>query len=189
MSTPELYLASASPRRKELLTQLGYAFEVLSVDVAERRQEGETASQYVQRLSQDKAKAGVAATGNSLPVMGSDTIVVADDIILEKPTGYDDSLRMLRLLSGRKHQVMTAITLANQDQLLTKLVTTDVWFCELSDDDIHSYWLSGEPQDKAGSYGIQGLGGKFVRHIEGSYFAVVGLPLYETDQLIKEFSA
>ncbi|WP_087016699.1 Maf family protein [Thaumasiovibrio subtropicus] len=189
MSSPLLYLASASPRRKELLTQLGYAFDVLRVDVAEVRQANENAEQYVQRLSQDKAKAGVAAAEDLRPVIGSDTIVVVDGAILEKPKSYQDSQRMLRMLSGRNHQVMTAVSIADGAHLLSTLVTTDVWFRDLSESDIESYWQSGEPQDKAGSYGIQGLGGKFVSRIEGSYFAVVGLPLYETDQLIKEFSA
>ncbi|WP_064601786.1 Maf family protein [Photobacterium sp. J15] len=187
MSAVQLYLASGSPRRKELLTQLGYSFERVVVDVEECHQVGESPADYVQRLSQDKAIAGVQETDGHIPVLGSDTIVVVDDKILEKPKDFADAQRMLRLLSGRKHQVMTAVTLATSIRSKTKLVVTDVWFKALSEQEIESYWQSGEPQDKAGSYGIQGLGGKFIERIDGSYYAVVGLPLMETDIMVQDF--
>ncbi|NGN98239.1 septum formation inhibitor Maf [Grimontia sp. S25] len=187
MADLQLYLASASPRRKALLEQLSVQFEILRVDVEEQRQPHEQAADYVRRLSLDKAKAGVNVAPVDLPVLGSDTIVVCDGKVLEKPADLDASLAMLRQLSDRQHQVMTAVTLADRNHSLTTLVTTNVWFKPLSDEEIETYWHSGEPCDKAGSYAIQGLGGRFVTRIDGSYHAVVGLPLYETDTLLKEF--
>lgn len=187
MATIQLYLASGSPRRMELLTQLGYNFEQIVVDVEECHQAQETAAQYVQRLSQDKAFAGVKVADNDIPVLGADTIVVVDQQILEKPVDFQDATRMLKLLSGRQHQVMTAVTLATQKHSQTCLVTTQVWFKTLSDNDIKKYWQSGEPQDKAGSYGIQGIAGKFITRIDGSYYAVMGLPLVETDIMVQDF--
>ncbi|MEZ8142645.1 septum formation inhibitor Maf [Enterovibrio norvegicus FF-33] len=187
MADIQLYLASASPRRKALLEQLSVSFSVLSVDVEEQRQPHEEAADYVRRLSLDKAKAGVLVAPSPHPVLGSDTIVVCDGDVLEKPRDLNDSRRMLSMLSGRQHQVMTAVTLADRNQSLTTLVTTQVWFKPLCVEEIDAYWQSGEPCDKAGSYAIQGLGGRFVIRIDGSYHAVVGLPLYETDALLKEF--
>ena len=187
MPTPQLYLASGSPRRKELLTQLGYQFERVVVDVEEQHQPGESPAEYVQRLSVDKALAGVAVVGGKAPVLGADTIVVSGEQILEKPKDFDDAKQMLGLLSGKRHQVMTAVTVATDGRQETRLVVTDVWFKTLSDKEIENYWQSGEPQDKAGSYGIQGIGGKFVERIDGSYYAVVGLPLVETDIMVQDF--
>ena len=134
---------------------------MLTVHVPEELAPGESAVAYVQRLAQDKALAGWHACDGRLPVLGSDTIVVLDDAILEKPTDEADARRMLSALSGRTHQVMTAT-------------------------EITEYWHTGEPADKAGAYGIQGIAGKFVSRIEGSYTAVVGLPLLETDLLLKQ---
>lgn len=183
---PSILLASGSPRRKELLEQLGYQFAVIRTDVEEMRQRGESPFEYVSRLSQDKALAGVALSPESI-VIGSDTIVVCEQNVLEKPSDYLDAKQMLTQLSGRAHQVMTAVTVANKQKRETVVVTTDVWFKPLSEQEIEQYWQSGEPCDKAGSYAIQGLGGRFVTRIEGSYYAVVGLPLYETDQLLHKF--
>ncbi|MGL4205507.1 MAG: Maf family protein [Aeromonadaceae bacterium] len=185
-SLPRLYLASASPRRRELLTQLGYPFAVLSVHVPEELSPGERALDYVQRLAQDKALAGWRACEGRLPVLGSDTIVVLDDVILEKPSDEADALRMLSALSGRTHQVMTAVALATQAGVDVRLVTTQVTFRPLTAAEIREYWHTGEPADKAGAYGIQGIAGKFVSRIEGSYSAVVGLPLLETDLLLQQ---
>ena len=189
--TIQVFLASGSPRRKELLTQLGYQFELLSIDVEEVHQSHETPLMYVERLSKDKAQAGVRVlelTKNKhVPVLGSDTIVVIDGVILEKPKDFEDAKRMLLALSGRQHQVMTAVTLATPDEIRTKTVITQVWFRTLSEQEIEQYWESGEPCDKAGSYGIQGSGGRFVSRIDGSYHAVMGLPLMETDQLLHQF--
>lgn len=183
--SPSLYLASASPRRRELLSQLEVPFELVLPQVEEQRQPSETAVDYVQRLARDKAIAGAAMAAESLPVLAGDTIVVLDGDVLEKPTDKADGLAMLRRLSGRSHQVMTAMALAWQDHLEVVLVTTEVSFRPLSDTDIERYWASGEPTDKAGGYGIQGLGGRFVARINGSYSAVVGLPLVETEALLR----
>ncbi|WP_073603550.1 Maf family protein [Vibrio aerogenes] len=189
MTTSQLFLASASPRRKELLTQLGYQFEILVSDIEEKRKEHESPEAYVSRLSVEKADACLKQT--KLPqavILGADTIVVtAGKEILEKPDNFAHSHQMLRLLSGSCHEVMTAITVMNSHHSETMLVKTKVWFKDLSEQDIEQYWLSGEPCDKAGSYGIQGIGGKFVTRIEGSYHAVVGLPLYEADLLLHQF--
>ena len=195
--TTQVFLASGSPRRKELLALLGYQFEILSVDVEEVHKSDETPLMYVERLSKDKAKAGVEALAKAemteqienknVPVLGSDTIVVIDGVILEKPKDFEDAKRMLLALSGRQHQVMTAVTLATPETTRTKTVITQVWFRTLSEQEIEQYWESGEPCDKAGSYGIQGSGGRFVSRIDGSYHAVMGLPLMETDQLLHQF--
>jgi septum formation protein len=120
-------------------------------------------------------------------VIGSDTIVVCDDVVLEKPDDLAHAKQMLLMLSGRAHQVMTAVTVATKENQETVVVSTDVWFKTLSEQEVEQYWQTGEPCDKAGSYGIQGIGGRFVTRIEGSYYAVVGLPLYETDQLLQKF--
>lgn len=197
MNKQRLILASGSPRRRELLSQLGYQFDVLVPNVEEKRLDGESPVQYVERLSRDKALAGLelakknAANLNvnehNYVVLGSDTIVVQDNRVLEKPQNFSHAKEMLEYLSGTQHQVMTAVTVAANEKHRSVVVTTDVWFKPLSEQEIEQYWQSGEPCDKAGSYGIQGLGGRFVTRIEGSYHAVVGLPLYETDQLLHEF--
>ncbi len=187
MSSPQLFLASASPRRYELLTQLGYGFERIKVDVEEQHQAHESPREYVQRLSKEKAMAGVEIATCHAPVIGADTIVVVDNAILEKPMDFSDSQRMLRLLSGRSHHVLTAITFATKGDIETRCIDTEVWFKTLSEQEIKEYWQSGEPQDKAGSYGIQGIGGKFIERIHGSYYAVMGLPLLETDIMAKRF--
>ncbi|MBM7455541.1 septum formation protein [Oceanisphaera litoralis] len=185
--SPTLYLASASPRRRELLSQLEVPFELVLPRVEERRRPGEAAADYVQRLARDKATAGAAMAARPLPVLAGDTIVVLDGDVLEKPTDKADGLAMLRRLSGRRHQVMTAMALAWQGQIEVVLVTTEVSFRTLSESDIERYWASGEPTDKAGGYGIQGLGGRFVARINGSYSAVVGLPLVETETLLRRY--
>ena len=197
MNKQRLILASGSPRRRELLSQLGYQFDVLVPNVEEKRLDGESPVQYVERLSRDKALAGLelakqnAANLNvneqDYVVLGSDTIVVQDNRVLEKPQNFSHAKEMLEYLSGTQHQVMTAVTVAAKEKHRSVVVTTDVWFKPLSEQEIEQYWQSGEPCDKAGSYGIQGLGGRFVTRIEGSYHAVVGLPLYETYQLLHEF--
>ncbi|WP_159565531.1 Maf family protein [Budvicia diplopodorum] len=182
-----IYLASASPRRQELLTLLQIPFERLIVDVEERQQTGETASDYVCRLAQSKAQAGVQVAKKDYPVLGADTIVVLNGSVLEKPRDKNHAARMLSELSGNQHQVITAIAFANQRDVMCYSVTTDVVFRSLTQQDIASYIDSGEPMDKAGSYGIQGFGGSFVRSINGSYHAVVGLPLVETRELLTKF--
>lgn len=180
-------LASTSPRRRELLTQLGYEFSIVSPDIEEQQQDDEAPEEYVARLSLEKAQAGLALSNQNSVVVGSDTVVVLDGHVLEKPHDFDHANRMLSSMSGQKHQVLTAVSVVSKLKQASVVVTTDVWFKTLSQQEIERYWQSGEPKDKAGSYGIQGLGGRFVTRIEGSYYAVVGLPLYETDQLLQEF--
>jgi septum formation protein len=179
-------LASASPRRRELLAQLGVDFVVVQAPIDESVLPGENAAVYVSRLAKAKAQAGFAVQAQPLPTLGADTIVVVDGEILGKPQDEADFLRMMRLLSGRGHQVYTAVALCldanHEPQAVT--VATDVWFGALTPAQMQDYWRSGEPADKAGGYGIQGLGGRFIEKIHGSYFAVVGLPLYETAALL-----
>ena len=184
-----LYLASGSPRRQELLTQLGVSFERIVTGIEEKRAEGESAQQYVSRLAREKAQAGVASVPSDLPVLGADTIVILNGEVLEKPRDADHAARMLHKMSGQTHQVMTAVVLADRQHVLDCLVVTEVTFRVLTDDDIAAYIASGEPMDKAGAYGIQGLGGCFVRKINGSYHAVVGLPLVETYELLSNFNS
>lgn len=183
-----LYLASGSPRRQELLTQLGLAFERLVLVLrssASRRRAPSTMSS----AAREKAQAGVAMATRDLPVLGADTIVILNGEVLEKPRDAEHAAAMLRLLSGHTHQVMTAVALADKQQTLDCLVVTEVTFRRLSEQDIADYVASGEPLDKAGAYGIQGLGGCFVRKINGSYHAVVGLPLVETYELLSNFNS
>ena len=184
-----LYLASGSPRRQELLTQLGLSFEKVVPGIEELRRPHESAQQYVGRLAREKAQAGVALTAHDLPVLGADTIVILNGEVLEKPRDAAHAAVMLRMLSGNTQQVMTAVALADSQHTLDCLVVTEVTFRTLSDDDITHYVASGEPLDKAGAYGIQGLGGCFVRKINGSYHAVVGLPLVETYELLSNFNS
>lgn len=186
----QLILASTSPRRKELLSLLGYDFCCLSPDIEEIPSMDEMPADYVKRLSLQKAQAGqqLAATSDkNACIIGADTIICKNNIILEKPQNYADAKRILTLLSDSAHEVLTAVTVLQKDRYLTELVVSKVWFRALSDEDIEQYWLTGEPQDKAGSYAIQGSGGRFVSRIEGSYHAIVGLPLYETEKLLHKF--
>jgi septum formation protein len=184
-----LYLASGSPRRQELLAQMGISFERIITHVEEQRLSHESAQQYVVRLARDKARAGVALAARDLPVLGADTIVIYNGEVLEKPRDKQHAAQMLRLLSGNQHQVLTAVAVADRESILDCLVTTDVTFRTLSEQEIADYVACGEPMDKAGAYGIQGLGGCFVRKINGSYHAVVGLPLVETYELLSNFHA
>ncbi|WP_283164150.1 Maf family protein [Shewanella corallii] len=190
-----LVLASTSPRRRELLAQALFSadhdgFELVAPDIDESHRSGEAPADFVVRLACEKASAGLAlSAGVDAPVvLGSDTIVVCDDTILGKPVDEQDAAVMLRSLSGREHTVMTAVAVTNGERTESELVCTKVRFCELSDKDIQAYIASKEPMDKAGAYGIQAIGGSFVEAIEGSYSAVVGLPLVETRNLLKRFS-
>jgi len=162
----DLYLASGSPRRQELLGMLGVTFERLVPGVEEQRAPQEAPQNYVTRLARDKARAGVALAARDLPVLGADTIVVLDGDVLEKPRDAAHAAEMLRRLSGQTHQVMTAVALADRLRVRERLVITRVTFRALTAQDIAAYVESGEPMDKAGAYGIQGLGGCFVRSIE-----------------------
>jgi septum formation protein len=185
---PILFLASASPRRRELLTQIGVPFSLLSVAIDETPGAAEAPDVYVQRLAREKALAGLSlVSDDSACVMGADTTVVLDQQILGKPADKVNALAMLRALSGREHEVMTAVALANRSGCEVRLVTSRVRFRPISVDEAEAYWASGEPQDKAGSYAIQGWGAVFVSALEGSYSAVVGLPLCETAQLLDAY--
>ncbi len=183
----KLLLASASPRRRELFSYLGFPFDCLSPDILEQKHSDESPSDYVQRLAKEKALAGLSLSSEHTLSIGSDTIIVCDEHIFEKPTVYEDALRMLSTLSGRFHEVFTAICVTDGKQIEQELVISKVWFRSLTENDIEQYWHSGEPKDKAGAYAIQGYGGRFVQRIEGSYHAIVGLPLVETEALINRF--
>lgn len=180
-----LVLASASPRRRELLKQIGVKARVVPADIDETAYPGESAETYVARLAKEKAEAVLAELAANELSLGSDTSVVLDGEILGKPENLSDARDMLSRLSASRHQVMTAVALAGQGPTQVRLVTTDVWFRPIGDAQIDAYWRSGEPCDKAGAYGIQGFGAVFVDHIEGSYSAVVGLPLAETAELLE----
>ncbi len=183
----KLILASQSPRRRELLSQLGYQFECLPADIDESPLRGESPSDYVTRLAHKKALYVAKNQPDTTIVLGSDTSVIKDGIILGKPCDFDQCKQHLLALSGSVHQVLTAISVVKAGLSKTVLVSTDVEFKVLSSAEMNRYWQTGEPQDKAGSYGIQGIAGQFVKNISGSYSAVVGLPLYETAQLLADF--
>ena len=178
---PKLYLASTSPRRRELLQTLGIDFELVPVATDESPHEGEAPSALVLRLAIAKAQ-GAPVSGF---VLGADTVVVLDDRVLNKPRDADDAIEMLLALSGRTHTVFTGVALRTPHETLTALSTTAVQFREIGRDEALAYWQSGEPCDKAGAYGIQGLGAAFVSAIHGSYSGVMGLPAFETIELLK----
>lgn len=184
-----IYLASQSPRRHELLNQLGVPHARLDVDVPEQRQAGEPPAAYVSRVAREKAGAGLLAV-QSRPdaiVLGADTEVVLDDVVYGKPADADDAARMLRELSGRRHQVITAVWLVSAAREEHALNVTDVRFAALDAADIAAYVASGEAFGKAGGYAIQGRAGAFVERIEGSHSSVMGLPLFETAALLRKF--
>ncbi len=189
---PSLYLASQSPRRRELLRQIGVRHAVIQASIPEQAAPGETAMDYVRRLAQEKAAAGyaqlIAQALPLAPVLGADTLGLLDGHILEKPLDKNHAQAMLRQLSGRTHQVITAVALYTAERQSLRISTTYVTFRELTDGEISAYWETGEPQDKAGSYAIQGLGAVFVKEIRGSYSGVVGLPIEATCELLREFA-
>lgn len=192
-SPARLYLASASPRRRELLTQIGLAHEVLRVPAPpgedEPQHPGESAADYVRRTASDKALRGRdwmrSQALPTLPLLAADTTVVLDGVVLAKPADRDDAMRILRALSGATHDVHTAVAVWAGNQLLEAVSITQVRMRELTDDEIGRYCDSGEPFGKAGAYGIQGLAGTFIAHISGSYTGVMGLPLFETANLLR----
>lgn len=183
---PVLILASQSPRRKELLSQLGYQFKTISADIDESIINNEASSDYVLRLAIEKAQVVANNQSEDCVVLGSDTSVIFEHHILGKPANFAECSQQLSMLSNNTHQVMTAIAAVRGKQVVSHVITTDVTFKSLSTEEIKRYWYTKEPQDKAGSYGIQGIGGQFVKQIKGSYSAVVGLPLYETAKLLAE---
>jgi len=182
----KILLASASPRRRELLAQLPIDFEVLAMDVDESHIEGESPSDHVTRLARAKALAGFGHYNGSLPALGSDTIVLLDGEILGKPASRRDAEHMLGRLSGRSHQVYSAVALkVSADTLLEALNVTTVTFADMPAAWIRQYCLTDEPMDKAGAYAVQGGTGQFISHIDGSYSGVMGLPLFETAALLR----
>ena len=184
-----LHLASKSPRRRELLARLGLDFGVLDVDVPEQRAPGESPGDYVMRVAREKAGAGllrVVAVPGAV-VLGSDTEVVLDDEVFGKPADAAEAEAMLRRLSGRTHQVLTAVWLVSAGREASALVATDVTFAALTDEDILHYVASGEPRGRAGAYAIQGGAERFVARLSGSYSGVMGLPLHETATLLAGF--
>ncbi|WP_434561121.1 Maf family protein [Pseudomonas sp. Z4-20] len=184
-----LYLASGSPRRRELLTQIGVPFTAIGADIDETPLDQETPSAYVERLARGKAEAGRRALASGVEgcMLGADTAVVLEGRILGKPVDQADALSMLLSLSGRDHEVLTAIAVVDGQHCETRVVRSRVRFRLITEQEALAYWASGEPRDKAGGYGIQGLGAVFVAGLEGSYSAVVGLPLCETAELLGHF--
>ena len=188
MTESKLILASASPRRAQLLTQIGVEFRQAAQEVDETPMAGESADALAERLAREKAAAAFAGQSQAdIIVLGSDTVVVAGDAILGKPEDKYDALRMLGLLSGRSHRVCTAVSLVTAEKTASRLSVTEVSFREITTAEASAYWESGEPQGKAGAYAIQGLGAVFVEQISGSYSGVMGLPLFETAELLAEF--
>ncbi len=191
LNPSRIYLASRSPRRGELLGQIGVHFEVLPSDVDESVLPDESPEHYVLRLARAKAEICVrhlAAQGLPvMPVLAADTTVCIDGMILGKPENDADAAAMLRRMSDRWHAVHTAIAVAQGGRVETALSSTQVEMVPLTEAEIAAYVASGEPRDKAGGYGIQGLAGAFIRRIEGSYSGVMGLPVHETSQLLKKF--
>jgi septum formation protein len=179
-------LASASPRRRELLSGIGLAFDIDKPDIEESPIRGETASDYVRRLAGEKARTVLQRQSNRL-ILAADTTVVIDGDILEKPKSKDEGVEMLQRLSGTRHQVMTGVSIINDDRESSFVSTSYVIFRALAEDEILWYWNTGEPRDKAGGYGLQGAGGAFIEAINGSYSNVIGLPLAETVSSLRSF--
>ena len=184
-----LILASSSPRRSELLQAAGINFLVRPANVDETVQPGERSGEYVERLAREKAEAVASVCADTDVILGADTIVVIENQLIGKPADEDDAARMLRMLSGKWHEVLTGVALIAGSETRTGVATTRVKFVSLSDDEIDWFVASGEPRDKAGAYAIQGLASRFVERIEGSYTNVVGLPVETVWRLLKEMGA
>jgi septum formation protein len=182
--SPVLCLASVSPRRRELLTQIGVPHVVTGAHIDESVHAGERAHDYVQRMARTKALA-VWEQDRSLPVLAADTTVVLDGVVFGKPQDRADALRMLGLLSGRTHEVHTAVALASEAGLAMRMSVSSVRFRVLTAEEIAAYWETGEPKDKAGAYAVQGLAAVFIESLSGSYSGVMGLPLFETSALLR----
>ncbi len=188
MNVP-ICLASASPRRHELLAQLGIDCQLRAAEIDESALPGETAADYVRRLSLEKAQAVVSQfdCGPAVLVLAADTAVVLDGEILRKPGGEQDAVATLLRLSGRSHEVLTGVVVTDGSRELTALSRSVVRFRQISASEAHAYWRTGEPVDKAGAYAIQGVGAIFVQELQGSYSGVMGLPLFETARLLQTF--
>jgi septum formation protein len=182
--SPAVRLASVSPRRRELLTQIGVPHVVTGAHIDESVHAGERPHDYVQRMARTKAQT-VWEQELSLPVLAADTTVVLDGQVFGKPADSADAARMLGLLSGRTHEVLTAVALASTSGLAMRVSVSSVRFRTLGTDEIAAYWDTGEPRDKAGAYAVQGLGAVFIESLSGSYSGVMGLPLFETSELLR----
>jgi septum formation protein len=188
MSQDFVYLASGSPRRRELLQQIGVAFRVVGMAVDEAVLPGETPLGYVARLAAAKAEAGWERSrdAHEVPVLAADTAVVLDGRILGKPADREDAEGMLRQLSGRTHEVLTAIALRTSQGVQSRISRSEVTFRSIAAAEARAYWETGEPSDKAGAYAIQGCGAIFIAELRGSYSGVMGLPLFETAELLQK---
>lgn len=184
---PTLFLASNSPRRAELLRQIGVDFRICSVDIDESWLPGEQLDDYVARLSHVKARTAALTLPKDSIVLAADTAGICNDVPLVKPVDEAHAQQMLGAMSGNKHIVSTGISLCCGERLLTQVIRSEVFFRLISAEEISAYWATGEPQDKAGSYAIQGMGAVFVEKLSGSYSGVVGLPLCETARLLQQF--
>jgi len=187
---PPLILASASPRRKSLLEDMGCVFTVKTADIDESQAANELPEDHVLRLAREKALAvqkslRLDASGEVVSILAADTIVEQDGVVFGKPRDQQHAIQMWKSLQNARHCVMTAVCLAYRDRIETRLVSSSVEFDPISDEQMQRYWLSGEPQDKAGAYAIQGLASAWVKLVSGSYTNVVGLPLRETNQLLR----
>lgn len=187
-ASPQIILASASPRRFALLQQMGVRALVQAVDIDESQKPGEAVLDYVQRLAIDKAQRGFETVENrqQLPLLGADTIVEVNGKILGKPENRSHAKNMLQLLSGQKHTVHTSVAIVTEDKKLIVTSSSQVTFKVLEEQEIDCYLASGEADDKAGSYAIQGIAAQFIKNIKGSFSGVMGLPIYETAQLLKQ---
>ena len=182
----ELVLASGSPRRLELLQQIGIQPRVYPVGIDETPKAGEAVTDLVKRLAEQKARQGYQDTQGTSPVLGSDTVGLLDGQPLLKPRDFADAERMLLALSNRWHEIHTSVALIYQAKLYEAISVSRVKFRSISSAEIAAYWASGEPQDKAGAYAVQGLAAVFIERIEGSYSGIMGLPLFETSQLLQQ---
>lgn len=183
----KIILASKSPRRKELLEKCGVAFECMPMDIDESLEEGDTLEEKIRLLSERKAAACLKEHPGAV-VIGSDTIVTVDHKILGKPAGHEEAYEMLKELSGRTHRVITGVCILSARRKYSDVSVSEVTFADLSDEEIHDYIASGECDDKAGAYAIQGLGGRFITHMNGDYYSIMGLPLNLVYEELKNLS-
>lgn len=185
VSKPDLVLASGSPRRREMLENMGVSFSVHVTDTDESRKDGEAAEDFVTRLARDKAKAAeIDITRDDVAILAADTIVVQGDFVYGKPTSFEHAQQIWHSLSANRHQVMTAICLSYEGRASVRLGITEVEFGRITPEQMAAYWATGEPLDKAGAYAIQGYASAWVKLIHGSYSNVVGLPLRDVNELL-----